>query len=187
MKKILFAIVLACPAAVWCQDIKPVDIKPGLWENTTTSEISGVTMPTMPQLTPEQLAQMPPAARARLEAMKGGAGAPRTNTNKVCISRETLTRPLFDNGDKACDYKLVNSSSTHQQIHVECTRGNTKTLGDLNLDRVDSEHLKGNMLMKTSGDSSTKDSAGQNMTIKISFSNKFLSSDCGDVKPAGQK
>jgi hypothetical protein len=68
---------------------------------------------------------------------------------------------------------------------VECARGNTKTAGDLTLERVDSEHLKGDMLMKTTGDSSTAGSMGQNMTIKISFSNKFLSSDCSDVKPGG--
>jgi hypothetical protein len=45
--------------------------------------------------------------------------------------------------------------------------------------------MKGDMLMKTTGDSSTANSVGQNMTIKLSFSNKFLSSDCGDVKPGG--
>jgi hypothetical protein len=172
--------------ATWAQDIKPVDVKPGLWENTTTSEISGLAMPAMPQISPDQLAKMPPAQRAQIEAMmKGGMGTPRTNTTKVCITQEALSRSLFDNGDKSCTFKVVSSSSSNQQIHVECTRGNTKTSGDLNLDRVDSEHLKGNMNMKTTGDSSTAGSAGQNMTIKLSFSNKYLSADCGDVKPGG--
>jgi hypothetical protein len=83
---------------------------------------------------------------------------------------------------------LVGSSSGSQQIHVECTRGNSKTAGDLNLERVDSEHLKGNMNMKTSVDSTASgSSAGQNMNIKISFTNKWLASDCGDVKPSGEK
>ena len=59
VKKILFASVWCAPPAIWSQDIKPVDIKPGLWENTTTSQDIGVAMPTMPQLTPEQLAKMP--------------------------------------------------------------------------------------------------------------------------------
>jgi hypothetical protein len=104
---------------------------------------------------------------------------------KACITREQLNTPLFDNGDKSCTYKLASSSSSSQTIHVECARGNTKTAGDLTLERVDSEHLKGDMLMKTTGDSSTAGSMGQNMTIKISFSNKFLSSDCSDVKPGG--
>jgi len=183
MKRILWASVMLCPLAMLAQDIRPVDIKPGLWENTTTSQISGLSMPSMPQLTPEQLAKMPPQARAQIEAMQ--KGSPQTHTMKACITREQLSRPLFDNGDKSCSYKLTSSSSSSQTIHVECTRGNTKTAGDLTLNRVDSEHLKGDMLMKTTGDSSTAGSMGQNMTIKLSFSNKFLSSDCGDVKPSG--
>ena len=69
---------------------------------------------------------------------------------------------------------------------MECTRGNTKTAGDLTLERVDSEHLKGNMDMKTTGDSSTG-GGPQNMNINISFTNRWLSSDCGDVKPSGEK
>lgn len=187
MKRILFAIVLVCPLATWAQDIRPIDVKPGLWENTTVSKISGLAMPAMPQLTPDQLAKMPPQARAQMEAMmKGGPGAPRTNTLKACITKEQLARPLYNNGDKACTYNLTHSSSSSQTIHVECTRGNTKTAGDLTLERVDSEHLKGNMDMKTTGDSSTG-GGPQNMNINISFTNRWLSSDCGDVKPSGEK
>jgi hypothetical protein len=186
VKKILSAIVMMCPVAVWAQEIKPLDIKPGLWENSTTSQMSGMAMPAnMPQISPDQLAKMPPEARARVEAMmKGGPGAPQTRTSKVCITHDQLSKPIFDTGDKSCSYNLTNSSSSSQVIHVECTRGNTKTGGDLTFKRVDSEHLTGDMLMKTTGDSSTSGSVGQNMTIKLSFSNKFLASDCGDVKPS---
>lgn len=176
MKTILLTSVMMCPVAIWAQDIKPIDVKPGLWENTTTSQISGLTMP---QLTPDQMAKMPPQARAAM------GGAPQTRVSKACITAEQLSKPMFDSGDKSCTYKLKGSSSSSQQIHVECARGNTSTVGDLTLQRVDSEHLKGDMFMKTTGDSSTAGSIGQNMTIKLSFSNKFLSSDCGDVKPGG--
>jgi len=184
VKKLLLAIVMMCPVAMLAQDIKPVDIKPGLWENTTVTQISGLTMPAMPQLTPDQLAKLPPATR---DMMKGGPGAPQTNTMKVCITREQLSKPLLSRQDKSCTNKLVSSTSNTQQIHVECVRGNTTSAGDLSLERVDSEHLKGDMTMKTAGDSSTKGSVGQNMTIKMSFNNKWLSSDCGDVKPASEK
>jgi hypothetical protein len=189
MKKILLTSVMMCPIAMLAQDIRPVDIKPGLWENTTTSQISGVQLPTnMPQISPDQLAKMPPEARARVEAMmKGGPGAPQTNTMKACITAEQLSKPLMGYHDKSCTVKLVSSTSSTQQIHMECTRGNTSTAGDLNLNRVDSEHLKGDMLMKTTGDSSTNGSMAQNMTIKLSFTNKWLGSDCGDVKPSGSE
>jgi hypothetical protein len=187
VKKILLAIVMACPAGLLAQDIK-IDVKPGLWENTTTSQISGLTMPNMPQLTPEQLAQMPPAARARVEGMmKGGAGAPTTNVMKACVTAEQLNHALIDNGDKSCSYKVTGSSSSTQNIHVECTRGNTKSGGDVTLTRIDSEHVKGEANMKATGDASTQGSMAQNMTIKLSFSNRWLGSDCGDVKPSSAK
>jgi hypothetical protein len=191
VKRILLAIVIGVPTAfvgttaIWAQDIKPIDVKPGLWENTVTTQMSGMNMPSMPSVSPDQLAKMPPEARARVEAMiKGGTGAPQTSTNKACITKENLSKPIFDNADKSCIYKLVSSSSSTQQIHVECTKGNSKTSGDLSFNRVDNEHLKGNMDMKTTGDASTSGSAAQNMTIKMTFSNKFISSDCGDVKPS---
>lgn len=188
MKRFLLASVMLCPLGMLAQDIKPIDVKPGLWENTTVTQISGLTMPNMPQLTPDQLAKMPPEARARLEGMmKGGAGAPQTDTTKACITREQLNKPFFGQHDKSCTTNLVSSTASTQHIHLECSRGNTKTAGDLNLDRVDSEHLKGDMLLKTTGDSSTKGSVGQNMTIKMSYSSKWLGSDCGDVKPSSSE
>jgi len=184
VKKILFPIVFACPVAIWAQEIKPIDAKPGLWENTSTMEMSGAAMPNMPQISPEQLAQMPPEARARVEAMmKGNGGSPRTNTAKVCITREQLSQPLFNSGQRNCTYKLTGSAADSQQIHVECTTGNTQMAGDLKLERVDSEHVKGNMVMKATGDS-TSARPGASVNIKTTFSGKWLSSDCGDVKPA---
>jgi hypothetical protein len=178
----MFGIVLMCPAAIWAQEIKAIDVKPGLWENTTTSEMSGV-LPNMPQISPDQLARIPPEQRARVEAMmKGGVGAPQTNTIKACVTKEQLSKPLFDNGDKSCAYKLTNSSSSTQQIHVECDRNNNKSTGDITFERVDSEHVKGTAVLKVSG--GTTNTAAQGMNVKLTFSNKFLSSDCGSVKPA---
>jgi Protein of unknown function (DUF3617) len=185
VKGMIFAIVMVGPVLAWSQDLKPVDVKPGLWENTTTTEMSGMSMPNMPALSADQLAKIPPDQRARIEAMmKGGAGSPRTTTTKGCVTSEMLSKPLFDNGDKSCTFKLVNSSAGSQQIHAECSRGNGKTTGDLNLERVDSEHYKGTMVMKMSADGASR-AGSQNMNIKFDFTSKWLSSDCGDVKPAG--
>ena len=184
MKKTLFAIVLLCPLFSWAADIRPVDVKLGLWENTVTTEIAGMSMP---GLSEEQLAKIPPEQRAQVEAMLKGRGAaanPRSITVKACMTRESLNRALYDNNDKSCTTKLVSSTSDSQQIHIDCTHGNTKTSGDLNLERVDAEHVKGSMVMKSTGDSST---GGRSVETKMTFSNKWLSSDCGNVKPAGDK
>jgi hypothetical protein len=163
-------------------DIKPFDAKPGLWETTNTTEITG--MPVMPQIPPEALAKMTPEQRAQFDAMmkgRGAAGGPRSTTTKSCLTREALERGLaFHQSDKSCAPKVVSSSSSKQVMHVECDQGKVKTTGDLTIERIDSEHAKGTMTMKST-------EANQPINVKMSFTTKWLSSDCGDVKPMGEK
>lgn len=187
VKKILSGILLLCPlATVWAQDIKPFDAKTGLWESSMTQEITGMpAMPAMPAIPEEALAKMPPAQRAQMEAMmkgRGSAGSPRTMTNKYCITRESLNRSMYASTEKSCTTKLVSSTSTTQQIHVECSPGGNKMTGDLTIERVDAEHVKGTMVMKGMGGDS-----GRSMDAKMTMNNKWLSNDCGDVKPVGEK
>jgi hypothetical protein len=166
------------PLASWAaDDITPFEGKTGLWEAAT--EISG--MPAMPAIPEETLARMPAAQRAQVEAMmKGrGAGGGLATTSKVCLTRESFDKSAaFGQTDKSCTYKVVSSSSSTQQIHVECDKANTKTTGDMTIERVDAEHVKGTMSMKSSA-------SPQPMNMKISFT--WLSADCGDVKPVVPK
>ena len=59
--------LLLYPLASWSADeLKPLDVKPGLWETTMTSQMSG--MPPIPpealaRLTPEQSSVRRPATR----------------------------------------------------------------------------------------------------------------------------
>src|SRR5258708_40299104 len=103
MKSILLiSIALLAPLTTWAaEDIKPFDRKPGLWETTSTTEMSGMPgMPAgMPQIPPEQLAKMTPQQRAQVEAMlksrMGAAGgAPQSNTSKVCLTADSFKNAL---------------------------------------------------------------------------------------------
>lgn len=185
MKYFLLAIVMICPLACWAQEIKPLDVKVGLWESSFTTELSG--LPAMPpmSLSEEELAKIPPAQRAQVEAAmkgRGSMGRPETTTEKQCITRETLNRPMYRGSDKTCIAKVVNATSSTQQIHIECSPSGMKAAGDMTLERVDSEHIKGTMHMKTSGGN-----AGRSVDMKMTTSSKWLSSDCGGVKPLGEK
>ena len=171
---LLFVAAVALQAA----DIKPFDVKLGLWETTTTTEMGGMAMPTMPQIPPDALAKMPPEQRARIEAMMkgGGAGGPRTFTGKSCLTKESLEKAMaMVQDDKTCKATLVSSSATEQKIHMDCTRNNMHMTGDATVERVDTEHSKGTMTMKAEGEHA--------MTVKSSFQSKWISADCGDVKP----
>lgn len=185
--RLLLGLCCMLPFAAWAADeIKPLDIKPGLWEATVTMEMTGLpAMPAMPQIDPETLAKMPPQQRAQIEnMMKGRGGSPRTTTTKFCITQEAINRAhVFDNNNnKNCSYKVISSTSSKVQAHVDCVDDRTKmtTTGDMNFERVDSEHIQGSMVMKSSGNDRAVD-------MKSTYSNKWLSSDCGDVKPAGEK
>jgi len=193
---ILFGIAILCPlAALTAQEIKPFDAKPGLWENTTSIEIAGMpAMPAMPQLTPDQLAKIPEAQRKQVEAMMNGrGGSPRTMTTKSCVTKESLARAMAfsenANNQANCTRKVVNSSSDKIAFHMECQpdKTNMTMVGDMTIERVDAEHVKGSGTFKNSGTGPATGNATRTMESKISFSTRWLSSDCGDVKPAGEK
>ena len=180
--------VVAGIALVWtasscaAADIKPLDVKPGLWETKASTEMAG--MPKMqaapPSLPPEVLAKMPPAQRAQIEAMMKtrSGGGPMITATKVCMTRESLASPtVFSRVEKSCTPRVVSSTGGKQQVHVECNQGGHKVSGDLTVERVDGEHVKGSMVM-TSSDASVP------LNMKMSFETRWIASDCGNVKPA---
>jgi len=164
--------------ASWAAD-QALDIKPGLWDVTSTMQMSG--MPPIPNLD-----QMSPEQRARIEgAMKNMAGSPRTNTAKSCITKEGIEQAIAKaNSTKTntCSPKLVNASASKVELHIDCTqeKSDMKTNGDITIERRDSEHFTGTGAMKSTG------AQGRTMDMKWSMTGTFVSSDCGNVKPAGQ-
>jgi hypothetical protein len=176
------SLLVLLPLAVWAADnATPLDIKPGLWENTTKTEMGGRAMPAMPAIPPEALAQMPPEQRARVEAMMNSRKPGGGMTTKVCMTRDSLANGIRMAQQKGCTQKLVSSSSTKMVMHVECTEGANKSSGDVTFERIDSEHTKGNMAMKVSSGGAPP------MDMKMVMEGKWLSSDCGDVKPVEAK
>ena len=162
---LLLPLLLA--GAAWAADITPLDVKLGLWETKSTTQMPA--MRQMPAIPPEALAQMPPEQRARLEAMS--KGGPMVHTVKTCMTREKLNNPTsISRVPKSCTPKVVLSSSTKQKIHVDCEQEGMKMSGDLEIERVDSQHMKGNMTM--SGPAA----------MKMSFETSWIAADCGAVK-----
>ena len=174
---ILTLFVLISPIVSQAADT--LDIKPGLWDVTSTIQMSG--LPPIPNLD-----QMSPEQRARIEgAMKNMAASPRSNTVKSCITREGIEKEIAkanSNQNNRCAPKLVSASSSKVEVHIECTqeKGDMKSNGDMTIERKDSEHFTGNGAMKTSG------ANGRSMDMKWSMTGVFVSSDCGNVKPMGQ-
>jgi hypothetical protein len=176
------AVALAVPIAAWpAADVKPLNAKPGLWESSVSTETAGrPAMAGMPQIPPEALAKMPPQQRAQLEAMMKSRSGGRPITTKVCLTRESLSSGVYAHRDKSCTTRVISSSSTTQVLHVDCNRDELKSSGDVTVELLDPQHIRGTMVMKSSA-------SGQTTEMKMSFDNKWIADDCGAIKPAVPK
>jgi len=177
MKTVLFlAIAFLYPLASWAaDDFKPLDVKTGLWESTVTNQMSGQ----LP-IPAEALARLTPEQRTRIEeAMKARASqGAKTTTNKSCITKDQLNKPMTFDQDKKnnCKSTLVRSSSSEQDIRMECSENNMQANAAVHIQTVNSENVKGTVQVTATG-------GGNTMNSQSSFSAKWVSSDCGTVKP----
>jgi hypothetical protein len=187
MKKFLpkfFALVLFSLTAVAAAD--NFNIKPGLWETTTSSQSQGT-----PAIPPEQQAQMEkmrasmsPEMRAKIEAAqkKANSGAP--HVQKSCVTKEDLNKPLaFDSGraDGNCTKTVLKSTSNAQEVRIDCSSDRYKSTGIARFTAPNPETFNG-----TIESTLTPVGKGAPITVKTSASGKWLGSDCGDVKPHSQ-
>jgi glutamate synthase domain-containing protein 2 len=165
MKKAIVIGTLLLPLIAAAADFTPLAVKPGLWEVTMTSKI---------QLPDAMLANIPPDRRVQMETMMAGRGGQPTVV-KSCLTKESLSRALDFSADakKTCQYKLVTSSASKQEVDVECTANGKTTVGKMTFEALSPESGRATMQMMQDG--GTK----MNMTMN----SKYLGPDCGDVKP----
>jgi hypothetical protein len=171
---ILLLVVETC--WLWAAEgIKPLDVRLGLWEVTNTVQTSGMPPVSIP---PEAMANMTPEQRARVEQMMKdrGSGAPKTTTQKSCMTREKMNRQqMFNEEQSSCTHTVVTSSSSKLEMRIQCGAEGTKTNGTLRVEALNSENVKGSMQMVSSGGDRT-------MNMSSNFTAKWLGPNCGDVK-----
>ncbi|HSY02910.1 MAG TPA: DUF3617 family protein [Acidobacteriaceae bacterium] len=139
-------------------------IKMGLWEHSVTLDMSG-----MPN---------------------GMGGASHTVSNQTCMSNDTWKEALQSMQSRRqqanaanCSTSNVEQDSHHFAFDVACVAQqgmNTKMHLDMTLDSEESMH--GTMSTTMSGPN-----IPQGMSMKATIQSKFVSSDCGNLKPGQQK
>jgi len=171
---VLVSLIFLVCALTWAaDDLKPLDVKLGLWETTSTSQTSGMPPVNIP---PDALARMTPDQRAKVEAMMKGQGSPRTTTAKSCMTAEKMKRSEMFYEQKQCTKTVVTSTGSKLELRMHCTmEGGTKADGTVRVERISSESTKGSVQMvSTSGD--------HTMNMNSTFTSKWLGPDCGEVK-----
>ncbi len=148
-----------------------VPIKPGLWQIQMERETNGQKSADMS----ERLKNMPPERRAQMEAaLKRGGIEANGNTIKVCQTREMLDQSKFLNPLPDCKTTYSSRTNSLWKAHTSCTQNHLESDSEITIFGSESYSAK---------TTSTIQSAGQTKTTHMTRTGKWLSSDCGDIKP----
>lgn len=169
----LFA-ALAVALLANAADTVKLNIKPGLWEIASESQIDGA-----PSLPEEQLSRLTPDQRARIEAamQSSMAEAAKPHLAKHCLTPEKIARGLDINhrDDSRCEKKIVTNSGSEMEVTEKCAENDGSTLLDEHFQLGGSESVNGTVhVVRTSG--------AKTMTINSTVHGKWLGASCGDIK-----
>ncbi len=149
------------------------NVKLGLWEMTWSVQVNG--MPTV------DLSKVPAAQQAMAQSMMKNAMAKmgQPHAFKTCIGEEQLKKGAsFDySKDPSCTTTVLKSTSTELQVKQVCTGKRPHTVS-IDYKAATPESVTGSAHVDMSGDS-----AGGGMAADSKMSGKWLSADCGSLKP----
>lgn len=183
MSKLRLSLLASCALAASVAAASAVSISlhmsTGLWETTSAVTMSG--MEAAANLTPEQMANMPPAARAQMQAMMASMNGVHKNTQKSCITQKELDHPFKTNmsdPNMTCTDTVVSATPVDEKIHVTCTGARTAD-GTFHFTMDSPTTMHGHMELVSTAH-------GHAVTFKNDMTGRWLGSDCGDVKPADE-
>jgi hypothetical protein len=163
----VFALALALPRPAAAQKM---DVRLGLWEMSTTVQMSGEPPVDTSKMTPEQRAQM----EAALAATKGIMARP--HTIKSCLTKEKLSKGFLQEKQESCKHTVLTDTSTELGVSFVCTANDGETTtGEWHFQAISRESVKGTGKM-------TMSKGGQSMTGASSMTAKWVGDACGNVK-----
>lgn len=149
------------------------DIKPGLWQVQMKMTLDGKAFEPMAEVK-KALEKLSPEQRKQMEAMMAGnSQMPIAKDGyRVCYTKEMLKNPgKVMEGTQSCTTKITTQTSKKIAGSFDCPKEDAKGTFEWNA-KSDSAY-EGLMTGKTS--------KGKDTVIR--YSGKFISADCGKVKP----
>ena len=172
---LIVSFVLASAHAVAQAQPAP-PIKPGLWQVQSEHEVDGQKTK-VPDLS-EHLKNMPPEARRQMEAMMKQRGVDMSsgsmNDMKICISKDSVDPDQWQRNQGTCKTDYLSRSSSTWKWHTSCREPAAETDGEAHFTSSDSYTVK---------TATTMTIQGETRTSRMTLNSKWLSPDCGDVKP----
>lgn len=151
---------------------------PGLWEHTFKMSSPGGEMEKAQAQMQAQLAAMPHEKRKQIEEMMKSRGVTmgaQGTVTKVCVSKEQAARPAEPRMNADCSRQDVTRSGNTMKYKFECTQPRPMT-GEGEMSFVSDKAYSGKSTVTTQV-------KGQPQQMTMEMSGKWLSADCGEVKP----
>jgi hypothetical protein len=109
------AMIAGLTTALLAQGAPKISVKMGLWEVTSTTNMTGsVPMPDTSQMTPQQA--------AAVQAAMGGMMGPRTTTIKECMTKEKFDQGMLTD-QKNCKTTIATNTATVLEVQLTCDQG----------------------------------------------------------------
>ena len=156
-------------------------VRPGLWEETIAIKTDDAQANAAMAQMKEKLANMPPDQRAAIEKMMASRGMGATmggapNTVRVCITKEQVARGFTPDRDGRCSRVNVSTSGNVTKFDFTCASEHSNVTGHGTLTTMGDTAFAVSTVANTA-------SAKKTMQVQSDIAGKFVSGDCGDVKP----
>jgi len=161
-----------------------IPAKPGLWEMqaSVTSKIA------LPPEVEARIAAMPQAqqdqVRAAMGGRMGGTGAPTSTTRQVCIapgaSMDSMLNQAQQNPGMKCSFTDRQQTANGASFNISCTSATGSATGHSQFHFADDQHVTSSIHMTVTA---SQNGHTMNSTVDSTSTGKFVSADCGDVKP----
>jgi hypothetical protein len=148
------------------------DLKPGLWEMTTTSQSSGA-----PPIPESMMANLTPQQREQFMAkMQAVMHNPAPRTYRRCLTRDRVNDPLALNSKDTdnCTPTVLSKTSSSESVKVVCT-GETPSTVMIKWQASSPKTASGTYDVSAGG-------GAQVMNIHGNVSAKWVGSDCSNAE-----
>ncbi|MGZ5094891.1 MAG: DUF3617 family protein [Burkholderiales bacterium] len=156
------------------------NLKPGLWEITNNMKSASGEMEKSRAQAQQQMANMSPEQRKMMEKMmaehgvKMGAGGSGATSVKTCMTKEMVERNEIPAQQGDCKTTRQQRSGNTINIAFTCTNPPSSGEGQFTIASPEAYTMK--MAVKSTVQ-------GKPETMNMDTSGKWLSSDCGSIKP----
>jgi hypothetical protein len=154
-------------------------LRPGLWEETVTSRTDNAQANAAMEQMKQRMAAMSPEQRAMMDKMMGGhamaaGGAPAAI--RVCITKEQAERNFAPDANSHCTRSNISTSGNTTRFDMSCVMSQATMTGHGTFTN------QGDSAFTVTTSTDTV-SARSKMHVDSEITGKFVSSDCGEVKP----